>query len=129
MRLAILTPVAALAVASGLTMRTEAGKDPVPSPIVTATDEAQTLTAPATVAQAEAGSPARTAFTTRDASPDYMDIPTEVLGAYQRAELIMNRADTGCGLDWSLLAAIGYVESDHGRSAGSHVDADGVAKP
>src|SRR5689334_4628425 len=39
------------------------------------------------------------------------DIPTDYLALYQRAA-------TECpGLDWSILAAIGKVESDHGRSA------------
>jgi hypothetical protein len=38
------------------------------------------------------------------------DIPTRYLDLYQRA------AGTCAQLDWSLLAAIGKVESDHGRS-------------
>ena len=41
----------------------------------------------------------------------------------------MDSADRSCTLDWSLLAAIGQVESDHGRVGGSHLNARGVAHP
>ena len=37
------------------------------------------------------------------------DIPAEFLGAYERAA-------AGYGIDWAVLAAIGKVECDHGRS-------------
>ena len=38
-------------------------------------------------------------------------------------------ADAACGLDWSLVAAIGRVESDHGRAAGNELSAEGRATP
>ncbi|KRB80497.1 hypothetical protein ASE01_03320 [Nocardioides sp. Root190] len=56
-------------------------------------------------------------------------IPTVALAAYQRAETIIGGADEGCGLDWSLLAAIGKVESSHGSANGSRLDDDGRAVP
>src|SRR5919107_2900911 len=40
-------------------------------------------------------------------------IPTAALAAYQRAETVINAADTACRLPWELIAAIGRVESDH----------------
>ena len=40
-------------------------------------------------------------------------------GAYQRSAQILASADSSCGLDWTLLAAIGRVESNHGRVGGS----------
>src|SRR5690606_26410620 len=44
-------------------------------------------------------------------SPDAVaDIPPEMLVLYQRA------AGVCPGLDWSVLAAIGKIETDHGRS-------------
>ncbi len=46
-------------------------------------------------------------------------IPTAALAAYQRAETVINAADTTCHLPWQLAAAIGRVESDHGRVGGS----------
>ncbi|WP_240641180.1 lytic transglycosylase domain-containing protein [Nocardioides ferulae] len=56
-------------------------------------------------------------------------IPSAALAAYQRAETVINAADKTCNLSWQLVAAIGRVESDHGRFDGNSLDADGVAKP
>ncbi|MBD8871120.1 lytic transglycosylase domain-containing protein [Nocardioides donggukensis] len=56
-------------------------------------------------------------------------IPDVALAAYQRAEAVMRATDPSCNLDWELLAAIGRVESDHGRYAGSRLTASGVARP
>lgn len=57
------------------------------------------------------------------------DIPQAALSAYQRAEAVINEADTGCNLTWELIAAIGRVESDHGRFGGNALDERGVARP
>ncbi|MDQ4085636.1 MAG: hypothetical protein M3165_07420, partial [Actinomycetota bacterium] len=56
-------------------------------------------------------------------------IPASALKAYQRAAAILNQADPACDIDWSLIAAIGRVESDHGRYGGNALDAQGVAQP
>jgi len=56
-------------------------------------------------------------------------IPAAALAAYQRAETVINSADTGCHLAWQLVAAIGRVESDHGRTNGNTLDTQGVARP
>lgn len=56
-------------------------------------------------------------------------IPDAALSAYQRAAAILNAADPGCNLDWTLIAAIGRVESDHGRFGGNALGEDGVARP
>ena len=56
-------------------------------------------------------------------------IPSAALAAYQRAETVINAADRSCGLQWQLVAAIGRVESDHGRFGSSVLDADGTARP
>lgn len=56
-------------------------------------------------------------------------IPAAALSAYQRAEAVINAADKACNLSWQLIAAIGRVESDHGRYAGNALNSDGVAKP
>lgn len=60
-------------------------------------------------------------------TPD--EIPAVALAAYQRATQVMEAADPTCRLDWELLAAIGRVESDHGRTSGGDLDSDGVARP
>lgn len=56
-------------------------------------------------------------------------IPSAALAAYQRAEAVINKADKSCNLTWQLVAAIGRVESNHGRFGGNVLDDDGVAKP
>ncbi|MDT0183581.1 lytic murein transglycosylase [Microbacterium sp. ARD31] len=56
-------------------------------------------------------------------------IPQAALAAYQRAEAVINQADRGCNLPWELIAAIGRVESDHGRYGGNSLDEQGVARP
>lgn len=57
------------------------------------------------------------------------DIPQAALSAYQRAEAVINEADKACNLTWELIAAIGRVESDHGRFGGNALDERGVARP
>ena len=56
-------------------------------------------------------------------------IPQAALSAYQRADAVINQADRGCRLPWELIAAIGRVESDHGRFGGNVLDDEGVARP
>ncbi|HEX6248335.1 MAG TPA: lytic murein transglycosylase [Nocardioidaceae bacterium] len=56
-------------------------------------------------------------------------IPAAALAAYQRAEQVINSADAGCNLPWQLVAAIGRVESDHGRYGGNVLGEDGKSRP
>lgn len=56
-------------------------------------------------------------------------IPEAALRAYSRAQQIMSQADPSCSLPWTLVAAIGRVESNHGRHAGNVLRDDGVAVP
>ncbi len=56
-------------------------------------------------------------------------IPAAALAAYQRAETVINAADKSCHLSWQLIAAIGRVESDHGRTNGNTLNSRGVATP
>ena len=56
-------------------------------------------------------------------------IPSAALAAYQRAETVINAADSACHLSWQLIAAIGRVESNHGRANGNTLDDDGLATP
>ena len=51
------------------------------------------------------------------------------MSAYQRAAQIINAADKGCHVPWELIAAIGRVESDHGRYGGNVLSAEGVSRP
>ncbi len=56
-------------------------------------------------------------------------IPDPALAAYQRAETVINAADKSCHASWELIAAIGRVESDHGRANGNRLTAKGLATP
>jgi membrane-bound lytic murein transglycosylase B len=56
-------------------------------------------------------------------------IPAPALAAYQRGAQIINAADKSCAIPWELIAAIGRVESDHGRYGGNTLTQDGVSKP
>jgi transglycosylase-like protein with SLT domain len=56
-------------------------------------------------------------------------IPAAALAAYQRAAQVIDSADKGCNIDWTLIAAIGRVESNHGRYGGNTLDGNGVSRP
>jgi membrane-bound lytic murein transglycosylase B len=57
------------------------------------------------------------------------DLPQAAMSAYQDAAATLATTDPGCHLPWTLLAAIGRVESDHGRYGGSVLATDGVSRP
>jgi hypothetical protein len=59
----------------------------------------------------------------------HYDIPATALMAYQRAADIIAKVKPSCDLPWTLLAAIGRVESDHGRFAGATLSSDGLSSP
>jgi membrane-bound lytic murein transglycosylase B len=63
------------------------------------------------------------------ASSSANGIPAAALAAYQRAEQVINSADASCSLSWQLIAAIGRVESDHGRYGGNVLGDDGKSRP
>jgi len=56
-------------------------------------------------------------------------IPAAALDAYRRAATIVDAADAQCRIDWALVAAIGKVESNHGRYGGNGIDRDGTVRP
>jgi membrane-bound lytic murein transglycosylase B len=56
-------------------------------------------------------------------------IPGRALIAYAGAALTANEIKPGCGIGWNTIAAIGLVESDHGRHDGSGLDEAGTAVP
>ncbi len=51
-------------------------------------------------------------------------IPSRAVQAYQQAAVA-----AGCGIPWTLVAAIGRVESDHGQFGGATLLADGRSDP
>ena len=88
--------------------------DDQPSPEPTQeVQEAQPLDATAAAAPVVAWRPIPRGLSTRD--EDLLDVPGRALAAYQRAAVVMEEAAPDCHLTAPLLAAIGKVESDHGR--------------
>ncbi|GAB6984922.1 lytic transglycosylase domain-containing protein [Nocardioides pyridinolyticus] len=57
------------------------------------------------------------------------DIPAAALAAYQRGASVAAKVDKTCGITWTLLAAVGGIESDHGRHGRSVLGEDGVSTP
>jgi hypothetical protein len=56
-------------------------------------------------------------------------IPDVALNAYRVAAARIDTAMPSCGIDWSLLAGIGRVESNHGRFGGATLGGDGSSTP
>jgi hypothetical protein len=56
-------------------------------------------------------------------------IPAAALAAYQRAAQVIDAADASCHIEWPLIAAIGRVESNHGRYGGNTLTESGISKP
>ncbi|MFY1704524.1 lytic murein transglycosylase [Micromonospora sp. WMMA1923] len=48
--------------------------------------------------------------------------------AYGYAELVLAETERGCGLSWTTLAAIGFVESRHGQANGATLKSNGRAE-
>lgn len=64
-----------------------------------------------------------------DATSQATGIPRRALQAYVAATLDRADEDPSCEIGWNTLAAIGDIESFHGRYAGSDIDDDGVVRP
>jgi membrane-bound lytic murein transglycosylase B len=58
-----------------------------------------------------------------------LGIPATALRAYGYATLRLAADQPACHLAWTTLAAIGKVESDHGRAGGATLQPDGKALP
>ncbi|MEV4758958.1 lytic murein transglycosylase [Micromonospora sp. NPDC049559] len=60
---------------------------------------------------------------------DRTGVPTQAMQAYGYAELVLGQTMPGCHLTWTTLAAIGQVESNHGRHDGASLNSEGLAVP
>lgn len=56
-------------------------------------------------------------------------VPEQALAAYAYAERVMTATQPSCRLNWTTLAGIGKIASNHGRAGGATVGADGVSTP
>jgi hypothetical protein len=93
-------------------------------------DAAPSLPAlPAPPAEVAASLPATYGAGPLPASVSANGIPARALEAYRRGAALVAAADPECRIDWALVAAIGKVESDHGRYAGNGLDETGTVRP
>ncbi|MDP9797975.1 hypothetical protein J2S43_006487 [Catenuloplanes nepalensis] len=58
-----------------------------------------------------------------------VDIPPVAMQAYGYAEWVVGQRQPNCHLNWTTLAAIGRVESNHGRANGAALLPDGESNP
>lgn len=56
-------------------------------------------------------------------------VAPRALAAYAGVAIWKSRQPVSCGVSWTTLAAIGAVESDHGRHGGASIGSDGRAEP
>ena len=120
-RSAASTPVAAEPIPpAAIGLPTTAPPDPLALPTTSATHRALT-------ASRHAATRRPTAVAVSALAGD--GIPVIALHAYKHAAAAADKANPRCGIIWPLLAAIGRVESDHGRFRGSVVYANGVSAP
>ncbi|MEP9384954.1 lytic transglycosylase domain-containing protein [Nocardioides sp. KR10-350] len=89
------------------------------------------ISAPASVSAPEGSNRGLSAKKASDivATASSSGIPSAALAAYQRAATIIDDADKSCHLDWQLIAAIGRVESNHGRADGNRLTSNGLSTP
>lgn len=89
----------------------------------------RTLQVPAVSVESVRAQPVRDTPTLASSALSDLDPPPTALLAYRRAADVIAQADGSCGLSWTLLAAIGRVETDHGRYHGARLMPDGTSKP
>ncbi|HEU4424166.1 MAG TPA: lytic murein transglycosylase [Pilimelia sp.] len=75
------------------------------------------------------GRPADVLIDWADQMSARVGIPPIAMQAYGYAELVLAQTTPGCQLKWTTLAAIGKVESNHGRANNASLLADGRALP
>ena len=84
---------------------------------------------PTTPTAGTGGRPADTLAAWAQQTGDRVGIPPVAIQAYGYAELVLTRTKPECRLTWTTLAAIGLVESNHGRANGATLSPDGAALP
>ena len=108
-----------------------AGNEPVPTLPDGTSVPTQAIEAPASVSNGDSIAPGIGSADATEivSTASTSGIPSAALAAYQRAETVINAADKTCNLTWQLIAAIGRVESNHGRFGGNILDDQGLATP
>lgn len=124
--------LAAVGIAGGTAQVLRMAADPAPPAPREPAATTQAAAPAADVAPAVAVDPATAVRRPRVGEPSDFpgslgSTPPEALAAYQRAAAVLDAAGA-CGLDWTVLAAIGRVESDHGRGPAVGKSFDGTGR-
>ena len=108
---------------TGLANATADGESAIPQVPATALDQ------PAVARSAAGGLDPQAGLFGTMATLSTNGIPSAALYAYKHAETVLADADPACRLPWHLVAAIGRVESNHGRIQGNALSAEGLTQP
>ena len=106
---------------------TGAGDAGTPAPIVAVAPEVEPSPESAQAAPATARIVVDPAWLDRVASAT--GIPQRALQAYASADLALAAEQAACAIGWNTIAAIGRVESDHGRHGGAVLEESGYSTP
>lgn len=98
--------------------------------------QASPVTASGGATGANAANPADPALPRPIVDPAWLErvaqvtgIPPRALQAYASADLALAAEEPACVIGWNTLAAIGAIESDHGRHGGAVLDDSGYSTP
>jgi len=103
--------------------------DPAPLPDPSPVDGASPRTAGQSVVVANTANPPAPAAQVVVSMLASDGIPVVASAAYHHAADLANQRSVNCHIPWTLVAAIGRVESDHGRFAGSVLLTNGLSTP
>jgi hypothetical protein len=107
----------------------QAGRESPGSPPPAITPTPAATLGPTGVPTGGSGRPADVLIEWADRMSARVGVPPIAMQAYGYAELVLTQSQPNCQLKWTTLAAIGKVESDHGRANNASLLADGRALP
>ncbi|AZS38553.1 hypothetical protein CVS47_03211 [Microbacterium lemovicicum] len=100
-----------------------------PSPVGGVPDAAPTAPVATEGATASAGNAALVDQEWAESMSSRSGIPVRAVLGYAGAEIALRAENPACGIGWTTLAALGRIESSHGRHDGAVIDDDGVTRP
>ncbi|WP_144121674.1 lytic transglycosylase domain-containing protein [Catellatospora sichuanensis] len=130
--------VAAAGASGALLIPALVGAKAAPAPTPSASSQATAGTTPSpsfapppspTAAPSPVARPAVAFHRWAEATSPKVSVPVTALEAYAYAEWVVTQTRPSCKLRWTTLAAIGKIESDHGRTKGAKLGEDAKALP
>jgi membrane-bound lytic murein transglycosylase B len=130
--------VAAATTTGALLVPTLGGAKQLPAAVPAASSEAPASAEPspslepmptATASPSPVARPAAAFRRWAETTSPKVAVPVTALEAYAYAEWVLASTRPTCKLRWTTLAAIGKIESDHGRAKGAKLGEDGKALP